>query len=456
MQVGSFYELYDIQNPETGKTLYNVSEIVDILGLQTSAKTEAQTGHTILTAGLPEYSLHRWAAKLTQMGWTVVIVEQNKDSTGRVQNRTVTRILSPGTHIETASTVEVPSILTILFRAAAVPPSGTSSCSPAPSYAVSSLDLTTGQTKSYTSICHGTRDTWTADNLQQFTCIFPPKEVIVYEWCAQDETIISGALLVTGAVDIRGSLVVNNFDVSVGGWRDIWSADLTKGQNVQSWSDGVSNPVVDEYGKTLSWIFHQGSGVTADMTSSGLRLTYPSQNLSGSCGSLSFSLDDLGLEGIGGRPWRLWLRTTSAGSITSGEDVVQASIDLNGSSTSSSTCDSQHAVVFTSRTYDSTGLINISTISIGNDVTSNDSGWGSFDVICVEQSAGVVVTKMGNFSGVFPTATSLSPLVCGAITGQSGLYALSSRISFKIGVDGTSPQFSGKSWTITHVLVQVL
>ena len=56
MQVGSFYELYDFQDPATGKTLYNVTEIVDILGLQTSAKTDTQSGHIILTAGLPEYA----------------------------------------------------------------------------------------------------------------------------------------------------------------------------------------------------------------------------------------------------------------------------------------------------------------------------------------------------------------------------------------------------------------
>ena len=92
MQVGSFYELYDFQDPATGKTLYNITEVVDILGLNTSSKTDSQSGHTILTAGLPDYALHRWAAKLTQMGWTVVVVDQNKESSGLVRNRTNHRL----------------------------------------------------------------------------------------------------------------------------------------------------------------------------------------------------------------------------------------------------------------------------------------------------------------------------------------------------------------------------
>ena len=38
LMVGSFYELYDIQDRETGETECNVREIVDILGIQLSSK----------------------------------------------------------------------------------------------------------------------------------------------------------------------------------------------------------------------------------------------------------------------------------------------------------------------------------------------------------------------------------------------------------------------------------
>jgi DNA mismatch repair protein MutS len=174
MQVGSFYELYDIQDPSTGKTLYNVREIADILGLQISVRQDSKTRHDILVAGLPDYALHRWAAKMTSMGWTVVQVDQVKDSSGNVKSRQVTRVISPGTHIEAIGSSEIPYILCIFFES-----SGGGGLAP-PKFALASLDLTTGQTTTFSDTAHGREDIWTADSLQQFLSVFPPREIIIY------------------------------------------------------------------------------------------------------------------------------------------------------------------------------------------------------------------------------------------------------------------------------------
>jgi DNA mismatch repair protein MutS len=170
MQVGSFYELYDIQDPNTGKTLYNVREIADILGLQISVRQDSKTRNNILVAGLPDYALHRWAAKMTSMGWTVIQVDQIKDSSGAVKSREVTRIISPGTHIEAIGSTEVPYVLCMLFEL-----SGT-----VPKFALASLDLTTGYTVTFSDSAHGREDIWTADSLQQFLSVFSPREIIIY------------------------------------------------------------------------------------------------------------------------------------------------------------------------------------------------------------------------------------------------------------------------------------
>lgn len=270
-----------------------------------------------------------------------------------------------------------------------------------------------------------------------------------------EKVIISETLLVTGSVNMEGSLKINGFDLSTGGWRNIWYANLTSGQTIQSWTDGVNNDVIDVTGKKLSWKFHQGSGATAGMTSSGLELTYPSTNASGSCGSLSFSLGDLGLGGMGGLPWRMLLRCEPTGTIQSGTDSLQIGIDLDGSNTSSSDCSSQHGVFF-NKTYDSTSLTEISTNSIANDFSSADTTWDGFNVICLEQSCGMIAFKLGNFSTKFPKDAEMSPLACGSITGQSGPYQMNSRIFIRIAAGETSPQFSGRSWVISRVLVQRL
>ena len=177
MQVGSFYELYDIQDPNSGKTLYNVREIADILGLQISVRQDAKSRHDILVAGLPDYALHRWAAKMTSMGWTVVQVDQVKDSAGNVKNRQVSRIISPGTHVEAIGSSEIPYVLCIVFQLDHGLAQGQSQ---APKFALASLDLTTGQTVTFSDSAHGREDIWTADSLQQFLSVFPPREIVIY------------------------------------------------------------------------------------------------------------------------------------------------------------------------------------------------------------------------------------------------------------------------------------
>lgn len=176
LMVGSFYELYDIQDNETGKTECNVREIVDYLGIQLSTKkgdfTENQDG---LFAGFPDYVMHKWAGRLTSAGWTVVIVDQIKDSRGKVKERKVSRILSPSTHIENTNSTDIPYVVTIvLYQQSNMPPL----------FGVSALDLTTGTTHTYSGTTNGRYDIWTADDLIQFMSVFQPKELIIY-WNSQ-------------------------------------------------------------------------------------------------------------------------------------------------------------------------------------------------------------------------------------------------------------------------------
>jgi hypothetical protein len=88
--VGSFYELYDIQNIETGETECNIKEIVDFLGIQLSTKKgDFSEGCDGLFAGFPDYVLHKWAGRLTSAGWTVVIVDQIKEKSQNDANQNI-------------------------------------------------------------------------------------------------------------------------------------------------------------------------------------------------------------------------------------------------------------------------------------------------------------------------------------------------------------------------------
>jgi DNA mismatch repair protein MutS len=172
LMVGSFYELYDIQNRETGETRCNVREIVDLLGIQLSHKkgdfSEEEDG---LFAGFPDYVLHKWAGRLTSANYTVVIVDQIKDVKGKVKERKVSRILSPSTHVENTPSTETPYIATLYFGGQESHP---------PRFGAGLLDLTTGSTITYSGVTVGRPDLWTAYDLVQMLSVYPPKELVVY------------------------------------------------------------------------------------------------------------------------------------------------------------------------------------------------------------------------------------------------------------------------------------
>jgi DNA mismatch repair protein MutS len=171
-QVGSFYEIYGIQDPETGQVNNNARELADFLGLSlTVRKGDAPGDKDGLFSGFPDYALHKWAARLTGNGWTVVVVDQIKNAAGKVLRREVSRILSPSTHIEAMPATETPYLTSIYFE---------ETTASAPKFGVATLDLTTGTTLTYYGIASGRHDIWTADDLVQFLSIHLPKEVICH------------------------------------------------------------------------------------------------------------------------------------------------------------------------------------------------------------------------------------------------------------------------------------
>ena len=162
LMVGAFYELYDIQDKETGLTHYNVKEVTDLLGIQLTVKKDDS-----LFAGIPDYTLHKHAARLTASGWTVIVVDQIKDAKGKVLERKVGRILSPATHVEAMASTETPFLTLLVFQ-------------PDLTFGLATLDLTTGTTSTYSSKGVGHTDLWTAEDLQQHMSCYRPKELLVF------------------------------------------------------------------------------------------------------------------------------------------------------------------------------------------------------------------------------------------------------------------------------------
>ena len=103
LKKGSFYELYGQQDPITKEQKNTVKEVIDFLGIALHVyPNDGPDGTTGLFGGVPEYTLDKWAGKLTKSGWTVVVMDEVKNESGKIVKREVSKILSPGTHVDSA------------------------------------------------------------------------------------------------------------------------------------------------------------------------------------------------------------------------------------------------------------------------------------------------------------------------------------------------------------------
>ena len=94
MQVGSFYELYGLNDNEGA----NVDEICKILEIKSTKKNttiDEISKKNPKMAGIPLYVLDKYVDILYENGYTIVLVEQVTPPPE--PKREVTRILSPGT-----------------------------------------------------------------------------------------------------------------------------------------------------------------------------------------------------------------------------------------------------------------------------------------------------------------------------------------------------------------------
>ncbi len=172
-QVGKFYEFYDILDAETGEGQTTTRKISDFLGIKLIQKKASGRGNRDgLWAGVPTQSLHNFAMRLTRENWTCVVVDEFKDEYGKI-TRKMARVLSPGTHIESADNAAMDSMFLgciFLQEQTAAPPK----------FGASVVDLTTGEVVSYESQAVGRQDLWASDDLLHFFQVHPPRECIVY------------------------------------------------------------------------------------------------------------------------------------------------------------------------------------------------------------------------------------------------------------------------------------
>lgn len=97
IQVGAFYEVYGLQNPETKEiTGSDIADFSRLCELAISRKNICVGKKNVLMAGVRDYMLDKYLRKLQGFGYTVAVYSQDEKAAGTT--RSLTGIFSPGTY----------------------------------------------------------------------------------------------------------------------------------------------------------------------------------------------------------------------------------------------------------------------------------------------------------------------------------------------------------------------
>jgi DNA mismatch repair protein MutS len=103
MMVGSFFEVYGLKSPSAGDIFGSaIDDVTRICQMNVTEKKKVSVdGNTVLMAGFPEYTLERYLQKLSDSGYTSVVIVQDEDNSikGDKKKHIVHSIHSAGTFI---------------------------------------------------------------------------------------------------------------------------------------------------------------------------------------------------------------------------------------------------------------------------------------------------------------------------------------------------------------------
>ncbi len=169
MEIGSFFEIYEVNNEE--RKIGKAKEIAELLNIQLTRKNKAILENSVknpLLAGVPSVSIERYLSRLIQTKkYTIVLVKQK----GQMPDvtRYVANIISPGTNFSYLNDPKENNIVSVLVD----------ENQGIYSVGYAAIDVTTGKT--IVNELHGTRDdrTYALDALFNLLQCYHTSEVIV-------------------------------------------------------------------------------------------------------------------------------------------------------------------------------------------------------------------------------------------------------------------------------------
>lgn len=181
MMVGSFFEVYGLKSAVTGQVTGSaISEFSQICQMNVCEKKKATVnGNMVLMAGFPEYTLERHLQKLSESGFTSVVVVQDEENSiqGGKKKHVVHSIHSAGTFIPYE--IDQPKLSNNIMSIWMQSYTSINKTRPQIVYGVSVINIFTGKSSIFEHKTTFENNPTTFDELERAVSIYNPCEVII-------------------------------------------------------------------------------------------------------------------------------------------------------------------------------------------------------------------------------------------------------------------------------------
>lgn len=168
MQVGAFYEVYGLENKNTGKfEASNISDFSQRCELTVSKKNICVGKRDVVMAGFRDYMIDKYLKKLKSFGYTTAVYSQDEKAAGTT--RSLTGVYSPGTFFSTESVELTNNTLCIWLEKI-----GKNIV-----VGISNIDIYTGKSFLFEYEQEFTMTPEAYDELEKYMSIYNPSELIV-------------------------------------------------------------------------------------------------------------------------------------------------------------------------------------------------------------------------------------------------------------------------------------
>ena len=179
MMVGSFYEVYGLKSTDGEISGSEIVAFSQICQMNISEKKKVSVnGNTVLMAGFPEYTLERYLQKLSEAGFTSVVIIQDEENSvhGDKKKHIVHSIHSAGTFI--SYEVEQPKLSNNIMCVWISSYNSFVKTRPQIVYGVSVINIFTGKSSIFEHKTTFENNPTTFDELERAVSIYNPCEII--------------------------------------------------------------------------------------------------------------------------------------------------------------------------------------------------------------------------------------------------------------------------------------